>query len=389
LECCLKDIRKREGFDRFLLPPPSTALQENAIYGPIVVVNVTSISSDALIVLPTEIRHIQLPDFHSTKVEHYRSLGLVRGISRLIKLNDHESLDSQFQTLLRYLWSDCVRLVLRELNFLYPSSSSELPRIWWIGTGLASSLPFHAAGDHSAGSVENAFSCVLSSYTPSIKMLRYARQKLRATVSTQSVLLVTMPKTPGEVDLPGVVEEAQAIQAAITTPHKVELFTKPSAEIVLRELQDCTIAHFACHGSSDMLDPSNSFLALHGQLDSAPDHLTVQRISESNLGQAWLAYLSACSTAENRVSALADEALHLASGFQVAGFSHTVASMWSSNDDICAQVAAIFYRELITKSGLQEGNWAVPAALHAAVKNVRAQHMERPYLWAQFIHFGA
>lgn len=104
-----------------------------------------------------------------------------------------------------------------------------------------------------------------------------------------------------------------------------------------------------------------------------PDRLTVQNISESRLGQAWLAYLSACSTAENRVSELADEALHLASSFQVAGFAHTVASTWPSNDEICAQVASIFYRELIVKGGLREGNRAVAAALHAAVKEVRTQ----------------
>ncbi|CEJ60618.1 hypothetical protein PMG11_09187 [Penicillium brasilianum] len=198
-----------------------------------------------------------------------------------------------------------------------------------------------------------------------------------------------MPTTPGEVDLPGVVEEAQAIQAAVTAPHEVQILAEPSAEKVLSRLPDYTIAHFACHGSSDMLDPSNSFLALHRKSDSAPDHLTVQRISESNLGQAWLAYLSACSTAENRVSELADEALHLASGFQVAGFAHTVASMWPSSDDICAQVASVFYRELIVKGEFREGNRAVAAAIHSAVKEVRTQHAERPHQWAQVVHFGA
>ncbi|KAJ5151471.1 Tetratricopeptide-like helical [Penicillium canariense] len=372
LECCLKDIRKQEGFDRFLLPLPSTALQENAIDGPIVVVNVTSISSDALMVLPTEIRHIPLPDSHSTKVEYYRSLGLARGLFRLIELDGRESLD-----------------ILQELNFLCPPSRSELPRIWWIGTGLASSLPFHAAGDHSAGSVENAFSCVLSSYTPSIKMLRYARDRAQVQPDTQSVLLVIMPKTPGGDDLPGVMAEAKAIQETITTPYTVQLFDQPSAEVVLQALRDCSISHFACHGWSDILDPSNSYLALQGQSNSIPDRLTVQNISETHLGQARLAYLSACSTAENRVSKLADEGLHLASGFQVAGFAHTVASMWPSNDEICAQVASIFYRELIVKGGLREGNRAVAVAFHAAVKEVRMQHAEQPHQWAQFVHFGA
>jgi CHAT domain-containing protein len=198
-----------------------------------------------------------------------------------------------------------------------------------------------------------------------------------------------MPKTPGEDDLPGVMAESQAIQEVVTTPHTVKSLIQPSAEIVLQGLQDCSIAHFACHGSSDMRDPSNSYLALQGQSDLTADPLTAKRISESHMKQAWLAYLSACSTAENQISELADEALHLASGFQVAGFAHTVGSMWSSNDEICAQVAAIFYRELITEGGLAEGNRAVATALHTAIMTVREQNLGRPYLWAQYVHFGA
>ncbi|KAJ5210187.1 Tetratricopeptide-like helical [Penicillium cf. griseofulvum] len=384
LESCLEDIRRLEGFDRFLLPPSSEALQANATDGPIVVVNVTSISSDALIVRPSGIKHIPLPDFDISKANNYRSWGLTRSPSRLIELKEKGG-PSSFERFLRDLWSDCVRLVLDELGFLHPASDT-LPRIWWIGTGLAASLPFHAAGDHSPGSLENTLSCVLSSYTPSIKMLQFAREKTRVTLDTQSMLLVTMPKTPGEDDLPGVTAESQAIQEAVVTPHTVKLLIQPSAEIVLHGLQDCSIAHFACHGSSDMSDPSNSFLALQGQ-DSV-DRLTVKKISESHMKEAWLAYLSACSTAENQTSELADEALHLASGFQVAGFAHTVGSMWSSNDEICVQVAAIFYRELIT-GGLVEGNRAVATALHTAVMTVREQNLERPYLWAQYVHFGA
>jgi CHAT domain-containing protein len=57
------------------------------------------------------------------------------------------------------------------------------------------------------------------------------------------------------------------------------------------------------------------------------------------LSQTIFAYLSACSTAENRASRLQDEVVHLASGFQVAGFSHVIASMRSSNDKVCVEMA--------------------------------------------------
>jgi CHAT domain-containing protein len=46
---------------------------------------------------------------------------------------------------------------------------------------------------------------------------------------------------------------------------------------------------------------------------------------------AKLAYLSACSTAENKIDQLADEVIHLASAFQVAGFRHVAGAMWVSH----------------------------------------------------------
>lgn len=158
-----------------------------------------------------------------------------------------------------------------ELDFHHPAHGQDLLRIWWIGTGLAASLPFHAAGYHLAESVENVFSCAISSYTPPIKMLQYTRDKVKAKPPKQSVLLVTIPKTPGADDLPGVVEEGQAIQTTICNPHSVRLLAQPNADMVLCGLRNCSIAHFACHGLSDMVDPSNSFLALQGLSESVPE----------------------------------------------------------------------------------------------------------------------
>jgi tetratricopeptide (TPR) repeat protein len=390
LEHCVRDIRERlPGYDRFLLPPSSDDLKSCANEGPIVVVNVTSISSDALIVLPKEpIKPVNLPELRGLKGEQYRLWGLTRSTRNIEPMREGQQ-SRRFRRFLSRLWSSCVRLVLKELGFLSPPRNADLPRIWWIGTGLACSLPFHAAGHHATASTENTFSCAISSYTPSIKSLRYAKEKATVTFSDPSVLLVTMLTTPGANDLPGVEKETEEICTAIQNQHVLRTLAQPSADTVLKELKNCKIVHFACHGSSDLSDPSSSFLALQGQSSTVPDRLTVQKISESQLGQAWLAYLSACSTAENRAADLADEALHLASGFQVAGFGHTIASMWPSNDDICAQVARVFYREFITNHGFRRGSRAVAAALHSAVSEVRTQHSNHPSLWAQYIHTGA
>jgi hypothetical protein len=41
-----------------------------------------------------------------------------------------------------------VKLVLDELESMGFFTPSEPPRVWWIGSGIASPFPFHAAGDY-------------------------------------------------------------------------------------------------------------------------------------------------------------------------------------------------------------------------------------------------
>jgi CHAT domain-containing protein len=50
----------------------------------------------------------------------------------------------------------------------------------------------------------------------------------------------------------------------------------------------------------------------------------VHDVSELKLERVRIAYLSACSTAENKAARLRDEVIHIVSGFQVAGFAHVI-----------------------------------------------------------------
>jgi hypothetical protein len=65
-----------------------------------------------------------------------------------------------------------------------------------------------------------------------------------------------------------------------------------------------------------------------------------------DLSQAEIAYLFASSTAQNQAITLSDEALHVVSGFQMAGCRHVVGCLWPSDDRVCLQVAKSFYSEL-------------------------------------------
>jgi CHAT domain-containing protein len=124
------------------------------------------------------------------------------------------------------------------------------------------------------------------------------------------------------------------------------------------------------------------------------DRLTVSRISDViTQGRAWIAYLSACSTAQVKTLKLADGGLHPASAFQVAGFAHVVGSLWPVADDVCVQVAKLFYENLskgdfAKNHPVQSSNLAVAAALRGAVLEVRSERTSDPLGWAAFIHLG-
>lgn len=89
---------------------------------------------------------------------------------------------------------------------------------------------------------------------------------------------------------------------------------------ILEKLGQFNAVHFACHGVSDGADPSNSSLLLLNKCDGTIDPLTVRNISRASFGNAQLAYLSACSTADNPSIELSDEIIHLASAFQLATY---------------------------------------------------------------------
>ena len=72
--------------------------------------------------------------------------------------------------------------------------------IWWVPCGYFSFLPIHAAGDHEKDSVQNTLDCVISSYSPTFRLLKHAPMKYRPGIS--EVLFVATPETPGKAPFP-------------------------------------------------------------------------------------------------------------------------------------------------------------------------------------------
>ena len=257
-------------------------------------------------------------------------------------------------------------------------------------------MPFHAAGPHLADPEgadlnNSAYSMAVSSYVPSIKALAHARSRARRAGRTVgSLLIATMPTTPGLLALRGVEKEKDHVADAAGRLLPTTVLRHPSVDQVVDSLRDCSIAHFACHGYTDSVDPSGSALVLQsskGGNGLEQDMLTVHRISELDLACAQVAYLSACSTADGSAGRLSDEVIHVVSGFQVAGFPHVVGCLWPSEDRVCVEVAQVFYAELVRREQWW-GEGGVASALREAVIRQRVLDPKMPLLWAQFVHYG-
>lgn len=399
LDQMISKIRGLPGQARFLRIPAAEDIQTYARSGGhIVVINVADRTSDAIMISSSHTEILHLPDLTKPEIRDW----IGQDPFRWGKRSEAGPKNRLCHKFLKWLWTSCVRPVLSALDLLNKSPDTELARIWWIGTGLASSLPFHAAGDHLAGTEENAYAHVISSYTPTIRALGYAQQRASTlredTVKKPEVLVVLMPTTPDVDGIPvgalgSVTEELAAVTAATAATHSVKSLVRPNCQDVLANLTGCDIAHFACHGVSNVLDPSNSFLILQKQAEEQPlsaviaDKLTVESIAQAHLGRPRIAYLSACSTAENRSEQLVDEVLHLASGFQVAGFPHVIGSLWPTDDDVSVRMAEAFYRQVSAHHPASDT--AIAAALRHAILGVRGRHLRQPLVWAQYIHIGA
>ena len=105
-----------------------------------------------------------------------------------------------------------------------------------------------------------------------------------------------------------------------------------------------------------------------------------------------MAYLSACSTAEVSSAGLRDESIHLVNAFQVSGFRHVIGALWPAADQICAQVAKMFYESLeryMRSDPPMVTDLVVAKSLRDATVSIREQDPTKFDEWAAYIHTGA
>jgi CHAT domain-containing protein len=230
----------------------------------------------------------------------------------------------------------------------------------------------------------------ISSYTPTIRALRYARERMAAAPGDGLLksLVIAMAETPEATPLNGAWGEAQLVREALSaaavevTVLKDDLATTAA---VLGRIDQSAIVHFGCHGLNDPSDPSQSRLLLH---DHRRNPLTIGTLSSIRLAKAQLAYLSACDTAVQGSPDLIDEFIQLSTAFQLLGFPQVIGTLWGIMDDFAAEVARDFYSQLVAEDGGVDTSKA-GQALHYATLNARSRAPGAPSLWAAYTHAGA
>ena len=373
----------------FLKPPTIGELQQEAGNGPVVIVIAAPGDRSAALILTSRpdqpVLLVPLPELTQEEATARAQL-LHKALGE-----EYPDPDPVLRPTLTWLWKTTAMPVLNALGcWRPPGSDQRWLQLWWCPVGIMAHLPLHAAGYYEDTGVHRQGQAVIdhvvSSYTPTIRALAYARrlpEPGQASARGRS-LIVAVPEAPGWKPIGGVDQEVSLLKKRV--PDATTLYgPQATCRAVLKALGRSAVAHFACHGTSNWADPGASYLVLP---DHEADPLTVAAISRENLPDARLAYLSACNTAQASPS-LNDEAVHITAACQLAGFRNVIGTLWQASDSTAPNIANDVYA-CLTSGGSQPPDTEDTArALHEAIRLQRDRSPAEPWLWATYVHFGA
>jgi tetratricopeptide (TPR) repeat protein len=393
LDEIIKSIRSQEGFKGFLLGPSIAELMELASEGPLVYLNASCFSNGSFLITTTGVEYLPLPDLKIEDIEQ-NAASLTMALKNDSAITRRKSSIPTMRKILKWLWDVAVQPILQRLGFTEtPRNEDDWPRVWWIPVGQLNLFPFHAADgrshDKRPHDGRSTLDRVISSYTPTIRALGYARGKVKQQKKAQpctTVLMAVMPETPHMNPLPFTKIEVNSINELLPPSIPREILLKPTKSKLLEKIEQCSVAHFSCHGGIDS-NPSKSQIYLE---DWESNPLTVGDMARLKLSQVQLAYLSACHAANSSDPQLLDEALHMAGACQLAGFPSVVGSLWQVSDSQSATLTRYFYKSLLDKDNRVD-LYKAASALHFAVRKIRNtdhQRLDDPVVWAPYIHVG-
>ena len=369
-ETILEQIRNLPGFADFLRRPAFATLKEAAAQGPIVIINVSGYRCDALTVTTSGVR--------ITPLNRLTGADIVANAAVFMHAVRQPGTGKVITETLAWLWDTVAAPLLPVLKAACVAPAGQRPRIWWCPTGPLTFLPLHAAGRHD-GAGDSVLDQFISSYTPTLRLLLHARTHAGQPSTSSKPLIVALPYTPGQSSLPSAAVEADDFISQFSHASQLRE-AEASVGAVRRALQQSPpLAHFACHGMQNVINPSAGHLLLY----DGP--LGITEIAGLRLDSAELAYLSACETSVGGIQ-LSDEVITLATAFRLAGYRHVIGTLWSISDTDAPKVARQVYRQL--KDPGTDGISGTGAALDAAIRALRDIRRTDPWLWASYIHLG-
>lgn len=380
------------GLDGFQRPPAEQELRQAATGGPVVVINVGALRCDALIVTQDRVRAHALPLLSATDVARRTAdyLGALRSPEvpqEAPELSFTEAIAQRFEAAGRrervlrdtmdWLWTAVAEPVLAELGHTAAPRDGTWPRVRWCPTGLLTLLPIHGAARNRPDGDECVLDRVVSSYTPTLRALIEAARP-RPEAGADRLAFVGAPHLPGRLRMAGDIGRERALLTGLF-PGGLDVLDGPRAttDAVLDLLRTHRYAHISCHGHQDLGDPSAAGLELADGL------LGVRRIA-ANPALCEFVFLSACRTATGGVR-LADETITLAAALSYAGFRHVVATLWSVDPAVAAELAERFYPRLVVDGSFDPSGAA--QALHHALRELRDAGAALED-WLPFVHNG-
>ncbi|MFI9407136.1 hypothetical protein [Nocardia sp. NPDC052316] len=173
------EIRRAPGFEAFLKPPDVSELLSAAPQtGPIVVVNISGVGSDALIIEHADLRAIALPDLSeadlTARTDQFRT-AVTNSTDPRLSPAEQAAAQQSITEILSWLWTVLSQPILYELGLLSapPPDPQHRPQLWWIPTGPLTHLPLHKAG-HPTTPGADVRSRAVCSYATTVSELIHA-----------------------------------------------------------------------------------------------------------------------------------------------------------------------------------------------------------------------
>jgi CHAT domain-containing protein len=166
---------------------------------------------------------------------------------------------------------------------------------------------------------------VVSSYVPTIASLIEARKHATRHSTEVRVMIVAEPNLEGNIPLPNATAETEMIKAKIArkvaSPNNLGVTSPLRLANILKEMEDASVIHMACHGQQNSEEP----LASGFMLRDGP--LAISDVIKLKLQKTHFAFLAACESASGDREQ-PDEAIHLGAAMLFMGVKSIVGTMW-------------------------------------------------------------